>query len=115
MNHIKGKSILLACVVFTCVMVKACMNKPAESISTDSSANAGPFDTTAAQVVLAPHDSLAIAVRDVIARYPGVAAEVHNGEVTLTGNIEGKKIQYLVTDITTLRPKKLVNQLKVYE
>jgi hypothetical protein len=99
--------------IITGVMFSSCMNSPAESITTDSSNNEGSFDTTAAQIVVAPHDSLEIAVRDVISKYPGVNAEINNGEIVLTGEIEGTKVQYLVTDITALRPRKLSNKLKV--
>ena len=97
-----------------CTLFTSCMNRPAESITTDSSNNEGLFDTTAAQVAVAPaEDSLSIAVRDVIAKYPGVKANVENGEILLTGEIVGKKLQYLITDLNTLRPKNIVNKMTV--
>ncbi|MEO6914360.1 MAG: BON domain-containing protein [Chitinophagaceae bacterium] len=96
-----------------CIFFSSCMNSPAKSVTSDSTGKKMPFDTTAAQTVIAPADSLAIAVRDVIAKYPGVKADVKNGEVLLTGEIDGLKLQYLITDINTLRPKKVMNKIKV--
>ena len=94
-------------------VLTSCMNRPAESITTEASKNEGSFDTTAVQVTVAPQDSLKIAIRNVISKYPGVKADVNDGEVILTGKIEGKRLQYLITEINTQMPKKVTNQLSV--
>jgi len=108
---IRSSAIFVAIVSYS--LFSSCMNSPAESITSDSSNNEGLFDTTAAQIEVAPHDSLEIAVRDVISKYPGVNAAVTNGEVLLTGELDGKKVQYLITDINTLKPKKVTNKIDV--
>jgi len=113
MKNLKIKLTAAGFALVVCTFFTSCMNKPAESINTDSSNNEGAFDSSAAEVAVAPQDSLQIAVRNVIAKYPGVNADVNNGEILLTGEIDALKLQYMITDLNTLRPKNIVNKLTV--
>ena len=66
-----------------------------------------------APVVIAADDPLTKNVNDAIKDYPGVAATVKDGEVTLTGEIKRANLQKLMMNLQSLKPKKINNQLTI--
>jgi len=66
-----------------------------------------------APVAIAADDPLTKSVNDAIKDYPGVAASVKDGEITLTGDIKRAALQKLMMNLHTLKPKKINNQLTV--
>jgi hyperosmotically inducible periplasmic protein len=64
-------------------------------------------------VVITPDDPLQSSVNQTIANYQGVQANVQNGVVTLTGEIERDRLQQLMIDLNALNPKKIENQLVI--
>lgn len=67
----------------------------------------------AAPVEISPDSALQTGVRDATKDFPGVSANVMNGEVTLTGTIERSKLPKLMQAINGLHPKKVNNNLTV--
>ncbi len=74
-------------------------------------------NTTIAPVVEVPvitaDDPLAKAVQDAIKDNSGVMAQVNDGVVTLTGNINKSDLPKLMQKINATRPKKIENKLTV--
>ena len=52
-------------------------------------------------------------VLSIITKYPGVQADVSSGVITLRGSIDRDSLQSLMSDLTTLHPEKIDNQLVV--
>ena len=116
MKHLTCKTFLLGVALMTGTFFTACKNKAKEKDSTETTTVApANVDPTPAPppVTIAPYDSLAAGVRDATKDFPGVTANVENGEITLTGNITRDKLTKLITSLHTLHPKKINNNLKV--
>ncbi len=64
-----------------------------------------------APVEIAVDPVLQQGVNDVIKSYKNVKAEVKDGVVTLTGELERAKLQDLMVALNALKPKKVENQL----
>jgi len=67
----------------------------------------------AAPVVITADDPLKASVDNTIKAYPGVAATVNDGVITLTGQIKRADLQNLMKALNTLKPKKIENQLTI--
>lgn len=52
-------------------------------------------------------------VQSILTKYPGVQADVAGGEIILRGNIDRENLQSLMSDLATLQPTKIDNQLVV--
>lgn len=52
-------------------------------------------------------------VQSIITKYPGVQADVSSGVITLRGSIDRDTLQSLMSNLTTLHPEKIDNQLVV--
>lgn len=52
-------------------------------------------------------------VQSIVVKYPGVQADVSSGVITLRGSIERDNLQSLMSDLNTLHPEKIDNQLVV--
>ncbi len=52
-------------------------------------------------------------VQTIITKYPGVQADVAAGVIVLRGNIDRDNLQSLMSDLGTLHPEKIDNQLVV--
>ncbi len=50
-------------------------------------------------------------LRDVMSKYGNIQADVNNGIIILRGEIKQNKIQQLMMELNTLRPKRIENQL----
>lgn len=57
--------------------------------------------------------TLRTSVQSIITKYPGVQADVSAGVITLRGSIERDNLQSLMSDLGTLHPGKIDNQLVV--
>ncbi len=66
-----------------------------------------------APVTITNDDALIQGVTDATKDYPGVAAVVNNGEITLTGTIERSKLPNLMQSLNSLNPKKITNNLTI--
>ena len=69
--------------------------------------------TPAAPVEIAGDDMLQNGVRDAVKDFPGVQAEVTNGEINLTGDIKRSDLQRLMMSLNSLKPKKINNKLTI--
>jgi len=67
----------------------------------------------AAPVEITADDPLKASVDNTIKAYPGVAATVKDGVITLTGQIKRADLQNLMKALNTLKPKKIENQLTI--
>lgn len=52
-------------------------------------------------------------VQDIVSKYPGVHADVTSGVIVLRGTIDRDNLQSLMSDLSTLQPDKIDNQLVV--
>jgi osmotically-inducible protein OsmY len=68
---------------------------------------------SAAPVEITADDPLKASVDNTIKDYPGVAATVKDGVITLTGQIKRADLQNLMKALNTLKPKKIENQLTI--
>ena len=68
---------------------------------------------TQAPVEIAPDTALTSGVADAVKDFPGVNAQVNDGEITLTGQITRAKLPTLMQSLSTLKPKKINNQLTI--
>jgi len=107
------KAMLLGLVLSGCLAVTACKSKPKESDNTNTTTEMPPPAPTPAPVVISSDDSLKTGVRDATKDYPGVNADVNNGEITLTGEIQRSKLPQLMMTLNSLRPKKINNNLTI--
>ncbi len=100
---------LLAGVYFT-----SCKSKSKDTGNTiDTTALTAPAPVTPAPVEIAPDTALQAGVRDATKDYPGVKADINNGEITLTGEIKRSKVADLMMSLNSLKPKKINNQLTI--
>ena len=66
-----------------------------------------------APVEITADDPLKASVDNTIRSYPGVAATVKDGVITLTGKIKKADLQNLMVALNALKPKKIENQLTI--
>lgn len=52
-------------------------------------------------------------VQSILTNYPGVEADVAGREIVLRGSVDRENLQSLMSDLATLQPKKIDNQLVV--
>lgn len=93
-------------------VTSSCKSKPKDTNETTTTAPA-PAEPTPAPVVINPDDSLKTGVKDATKDYPGVTADVSNGEITLTGEVQRSRLQGLMQSLNSLHPKKINNNLKI--
>lgn len=66
---------------------------------------------TVAAVTISGDNKLNSDAATIVAKYPGVQAEVNDGVITLRGELQRSSLQQLMMDLTALQPKKIENQL----
>ncbi|MEJ7770188.1 MAG: BON domain-containing protein [Chitinophagaceae bacterium] len=66
-----------------------------------------------APVVVATDNALETGVKDAVKDFPGVQAEVSDGEINLTGNIKRSELQKLMRSLNALKAKKINNKLTI--
>lgn len=95
------------------IQFSSCKGKNSES-TTDTTVKAADTTTTAAApVTIAADDDLTKGVKDATKDFPGVTAEVKDGEINLTGDITRDKLPTLMQSLSTLHPKKINNSLTI--
>ena len=106
------KRILICLTLAFCVTTEftACKGKKAD---TNTSSPTGDTSTVTAPVEVANDDQLRNGVTDATKDYPGVNAEVNNCEITLSGQIKRDNLPKLMMTLSSLRPKKINNNLTV--
>jgi hypothetical protein len=108
------KTSLPGFILFAGLALGSCKSKPKETQqSQDTAALAAPAPVTPAPVEVAQDTELQAGVRDATKDYPGVKADVNNGEITLTGEIKRAKLADLMMTLNSLKPKKINNQLTI--
>lgn len=108
------KILFAGCILSTSVYLTSCKSKPKDTGNTiDTTSMNTPAPVTPAPVTVAPDDSLTTGVKDATKDYPGVKAEVNNGEITLTGEVKRNRLANLLMSLNSLKPKKINNQLTI--
>lgn len=114
MRHSDLKILLVAGMMSSGIYFTSCKSKPKDTGNTvDTTSMNTPAPVTPAPVEVAPDTALQSGVRDATKDYPGVKADVNNGEITLTGEIKRSKLADLMMSLNSLKPKKINNQLTV--
>src|SRR3954453_12026657 len=108
------KILVAAIPLSTRLYFTSCKSKPKDTESNvDTAAAITPTPATPAPVEIATDTALQSGVRDATKDYPGVKADVNNGEITLTGEIKRTKLPNLMMSLNSLKPKKINNQLTI--
>ncbi len=117
MTNTSFKTLLIAVALTAGTCISSCKSKTADSTGTTDTSASAPSgidtSTVAPPVSVAPYDTLAAGVRDATKDFPGVKADVENGEITLSGNIKRDQLQRLMMAVHTLHPKKVNNKLTI--
>jgi osmotically-inducible protein OsmY len=66
-----------------------------------------------APVEISADDQLSKSVADATRAFTGVSGAVHDGVITLTGNIKRSELPRLMKALNSLKPKKIENQLTI--
>ena len=114
MNRSNVKTFLSGLLFSAALSVTACKGKAKET--TNENTTIAPTTTTEpapAPVTITADDPLKQGVKDATKDFPGVNAEVNNGEITLTGDVERSKLPTLMQSLNSLRPKKINNNLNI--
>lgn len=70
-------------------------------------------EPAAAAVIINSDSDLDKSVGRIIKRYDGVSATVVGGVVTLSGEVKGSELQFLIQRVQELKPKRVDNKLTV--
>ena len=105
---------IAACMLSAGVYFTSCKSKPKDtSTNVDTASMTAPAPVSPAPVEVAADADLERGVKDATKDYPGVKADVKDGEVTLTGQIQRTKLANLMMALNSLKPKKINNQLTI--
>lgn len=115
MKTLNFKVVLVAIMCAASVYLTACKSKPKETQATEAPSTTTPEQTAPAPapVEISNDNALTAGVRDATKDYPGVKADVNNGEITLTGEIQRSRLPNLMQSLNSLKPKKINNQLTI--
>lgn len=112
MKKIKLKALTVGLVLFANTTFYGCKSKAKDT--TDTTTTTSPSTTQApAPIIISADDELRTGVKDATKDHPNVTADVNNGEITLTGDIERGKLPGLMQTLNSLRPKKINNNLNI--
>jgi hypothetical protein len=106
------KPLLFSALLLATVELPACKSKPKETTTADTVVTVDTA-TKPAPVEIAADDELTKNTKDAVKDFPGVTAEVKDGEITLTGNITRDRLQKLMMALNALHPKKINNNLTI--
>lgn len=109
------KILFVGAMISTSLYFTSCKSKPKDTGNTytaDTAAMA-PATVTPAPVEVAPDNDLTTGIKAATKDFPGVKADVNNGEITLTGQIQRSKLPNLMMALNSLKPKKINNQLTI--
>lgn len=108
------KILVAALTLSTGVYFTSCKGKAKDNGNTaDTTSMTAPAPVSPAPVEIAPDTALQAGVRDATKDYPGVKADVNNGEITLTGEVKRSRLANLMMSLNSLKPKKINNQLTI--
>ncbi len=107
------KILFVSSILSAGMLVTSCKSKSKDTGNTIDTTAVAPAPVTPAPVEVAPDDALTTGVKDATKDYPGVKADVNNGEITLTGEIKRSKLADLMMSLNSLKPKKINNQLTI--
>ena len=113
------KTLLIGFAFAAGTFVSSCKSKTDKDNQANDTSTMAPSGDTAsstnmqAPVSVAPYDTLAAGVRDATKDFPGVKADVDNGEITLTGEIKRDQLQRLMMAVSSLHAKKVNNRLTI--
>jgi len=108
------KILVVASALSTGAYFTSCKSKPNDAgNNVDTTSMSTPAPVTPAPVEIAPDTALQAGVRDATKDFPGVKADVNNGEITLTGEIKRSRLPNLMMALNSLKPKKINNQLTI--
>ena len=114
MTRFTLKILLAGCIISTGITFTSCKSKPKDTVNTaDTTTNIAPAPVTPAPVEVSADNTLAMGAKDATKDLPGVKADVSNGEITLTGQIQRSKLAGLMMSLNSLKPKKINNQLTI--
>ncbi|MBC7848532.1 MAG: BON domain-containing protein [Chitinophagaceae bacterium] len=113
MKHTRLRSMLIAGVLATALVGTGCKGKEKAKEPVVQPAADTPQQSTPAPVEISSDDELRNSLKDALKDFPGVNAEVKDGEIILTGTIERARLQVLMLALNSLRPKKITNNLTV--
>lgn len=114
MKRTSFKVLAIGLLVSASVSFTSCKGKSKDKTTNDNTTTAPTTTEPApAPVEISADDSLKNGVKDATKDHPTVTADVSNGEITLTGEIERSKLPGLIQTLNSLRPKKINNNLKV--
>ena len=105
------KQFVMASLFTLLVAGYSCKGKDKDKTTTDTTTPA-TNTTPTAPVEVSTDDALRKGVADVTKDFPGVNADVNNGVITLTGDIEKDRYITLKQSLDALHPKQVVNNLK---
>jgi osmotically-inducible protein OsmY len=111
MKHLSFKTVLLGLLITSGISFTSCKGKDKDTGTSADTSTTTTAPVTPAPVEITADDSLRTGVADATKDYPTVKAEVNNGEITLTGELQRSKLQDLMQSLQSLRPKKVNNQL----
>ncbi|WP_207492818.1 hypothetical protein [Aridibaculum aurantiacum] len=114
MKTTKFKVVAVVFLLMTSTSFYACKGKQKDTTD-NTTINSTPTttNTTPAPVEISADDELSKGVKDATKDHPNVTANVNNGEITLTGDIERSKLPGLMQSLNSLRPKKINNNLNI--
>ena len=114
MKLTNARALLIGIIFSTGLSLTACKGKSkGEETTPATTAPAQQPTEQQAPVQITADDPLKDGVKDATKDFPGVNAEVANGEITLTGDIERSRLPTLMQSLNSLRPKKINNQLTI--
>jgi len=87
--------------------------KGVKNVINNSTVAAPPPPPEPPVVVIATDDALTKAVSEVIKDFKGVKAEVKDGVIKLTGELERARVQTLMPMLHALKPKSIENKLTI--
>ena len=87
--------------------------KGVKNVINNSTVAAPPPPVEPPVVVIATDDALTKAVSEVIKDFKGVKAEVKDGVIKLTGELERARVQTLMPMLHALKPKSIENKLTI--
>ena len=116
MKVLNVKTLAGVLILTASIQMTACKSKTKDNSNTTTttmSADTATNTANTAPVTVSNDDDLKRGVKDATKDYPGVNAEVNNGEITLSGQIKRDNLPKLMMTLSSLRPKKINNNLTV--
>lgn len=105
------KQIIIAGLVTVLIAGYSCKGKDEDKTTPETTSPTTNTTPNTAPVEISPDESLRKGVTDATKDFPGVNADVTNGVITLTGEIEKDRVSTLIQSLNALNAKQVVNKL----